>query len=203
MNNYNLTFECRSGIDYCESCTYKWIRDNNIVYSGHRYITTKSLLVIINLTVADTGQYQCTMFNNMEKKIATKTIQLVIKGTFDLIQPYYVCMYVHTYAVPAPRIITHPVNVYAAAPFSGVFTCSASGYGIVSVNWMRKDLTILETMALPAKAIISLEYSPEVTTSTLLIPNVTISDVGRYYCIVWAENKASRSNIAKLLLSGM
>ena len=35
-----------------------------------------------------------------------------------------------------------------------------------------------------------------------MIPNVTISDVGRYYCVVWAENKASRSNRAKLLLSG-
>ena len=105
--------------------------------------------------------------------------------------------------VPAPHIITHPTDQFAAAPFSGVFTCSASGYSIMLVNWIRKDLTVWETKPLPAKAIISLDSSSEVTTSTLMIPNVTISDVGRYYCVVWAENKATRSNIAKLLLSGM
>ena len=104
--------------------------------------------------------------------------------------------------VPAPCIITHPTDQFAAAPFSGVFTCSASGYGIMLVNWIRKDLIVLNTKPLPAKAIISLESTPEVTTSTLVIPNVTISDVGRYYCVIWAENKASRSNDAKLLLSG-
>ena len=112
-------------------------------------------------------------------------------------------MYVRTYIVPAPRIIIHPTDQFGAAPFSGVFTCAASGYGTLLVNWIRKDLTVWETKLLPAKAIISLESSSEVTTSTLVIPNVTISDVGRYYCVVWAENKASRSNIAKLLLSGM
>ena len=107
------------------------------------------------------------------------------------------------YVVPAPCIIIHPTDQFAAAPFSGVFTCSASGYDIRLVNWIRKDLTILETKPLPAKAIISVESTPAVTTTTLVIPNVTISDVDRYYCIVWAENKASRSNDAKLLLSGM
>ena len=108
-----------------------------------------------------------------------------------------------TNIVPAPHIITHPTDIFAADPFSAVFTCSASGYGKLSVVWFRKDLVMLEVKPLPSKAIISLESLPKVTISTLVIPNVTTNDVGHYYCIVWGKNKASRSNAGKLLLSGM
>ena len=105
--------------------------------------------------------------------------------------------------VPAPHIITHPTDTFAAAPFSGVFTCSASGYGKFSVVWFREDLALLKARSLPSKANISQKFSLKVTTGTLVIPNVTIDDVGSYYCIVWSENKASRSNAGNLLLSGM
>ena len=40
------------------------------------------------------------------------------------------------------------------------------------------------------------------TTSTLTIPNVAIEDVGRYYCVVWARNKATQSRVANLFLAG-
>ena len=62
---------------------------------------------------------------------------------------------------------------------------------------------MLESKPLPSKAIVSLDTTLKVITNTLVIPNVTAKDVGSYYCIVWGENKASRSNTAKLLLSGM
>ena len=53
---------------------------------------------------------------------------------------------------------------------------------------------MMETKPLPIKTIVSLKSSPEVTTSTLIIPNVTLND-----------HQATRSNAAKLciLLSGM
>ena len=105
--------------------------------------------------------------------------------------------------VHAPHIITHPIDTFAAAPFGGIFTCSASGYGTLSVVWFKKDLAMLEFKPLPSKAIISLDTSLKVTTNTLVIPNVTANDIGSYYCVVWGENKASRSNTAKLHLSGM
>jgi len=105
--------------------------------------------------------------------------------------------------VPGPHIIIHPIDTTAAAPFSGVLTCSASGYGTLLVNWVRKDLDMLKTKPLPTKANISLKSSPEATSSTLVIPNITNNDVGKYYCVVWAGNKASRSNAASLLFSGM
>ena len=56
------------------------MRDNKIVYPGHNYSTVKSSLVIANLTVADAGHYQCTVFNNVQRRIATTTIQLILKG---------------------------------------------------------------------------------------------------------------------------
>ena len=104
--------------------------------------------------------------------------------------------------VRAPHIIAHPIDTFAAAPFSGVFTCSASGYGTLSVVWFKEDLAMREDKPLPNKAIISLESTLKVTISTLAIPNVTTDDVGSYYCIVWGESKASISSITKLLLSG-
>ena len=81
VNNYNLTLDCGSASNYHESCPYKWTQDNKIVYQSHRYITIKSLLVIINLTVADAGHYQCMAFNRVKKRIATNNIQVIIKGT--------------------------------------------------------------------------------------------------------------------------
>ena len=105
--------------------------------------------------------------------------------------------------VSAPHIITHPTDTFAVAPFSGVFTCSASGYGKFSFVWFIEDLALLITRPLPSKVYISQKSSLKVTTSTIVIPNVTIDDVGSYYCIVWGENKASRSNAGNLLLSGM
>ena len=39
----------------------------------------------------------------------------------------------------APTIITDPIDTYAAAPFSGVFTCSAKGCGKVNIIWHRQS----------------------------------------------------------------
>ena len=102
------------------------------------------------------------------------------------------------FTVPGPHIITHPTDTSAAAPFSGVFTCSASGYGTLSIYWMK------ENSDLPTKSFVMLSSSPEVINSTLVIPNVTESDVDQYYCIVWADDiKASKSHAAQLSFSGI
>ena len=42
-----------------------------------------------------------------------------------------------------------------------------------------------------------------VTNSTLIIPNVTEEDVGKYYCQVWTNNIGVRSEKADLYYSGM
>ena len=74
--------DCGSDVNFYESCSYKWKRDNRIIYPGHRYITVKSLLIIVNLTVADAGHYQCTISDSVKRRIRTNTINLLIKGTY-------------------------------------------------------------------------------------------------------------------------
>ena len=55
---------------------------------------------------------------------------------------------------------------------------------------------------LPDKINTAQVSSSEVTTSTLVIPNVNISDVGNYFCIVQSGGKANKSKPAKLTFSG-
>ena len=44
--------------------------------------------------------------------------------------------------------------------------------------------------------------SQGVATGTLIIPNVTEEDVGKYYCQVWANDIGVKSKPATLYLSG-
>jgi len=56
---------------------------------------------------------------------------------------------------------------------------------------------------LPGKSVVSHISSPEVTSSTLVIPNVTNDDVGSYYCVVWAGRQAAQSEKARLDMASM
>ena len=96
----------------------------------------------------------------------------------------------------APTITTHPTDTYAAAPFSGVFTCSAKGCSHLKIIWHRQN------DPLPEKAYSTSVRSTNQVTNTLNIPNVTIEDTGNYYCVVWAKVTATRSKVANLFLAG-
>ena len=95
-------------------------------------------------------------------------------------------------------MITHPTDTSAAAPFSGVFTCSAGAYGHLNISWYREYVPF---GILPEKCTISQLSSVEITTSTLIVPNVTDEDIGKYYCVVWANKLATRSKSATLYVS--
>ena len=94
------------------------------------------------------------------------------------------------------QIVTQPTNTSAAAPFSGVFTCSVSGYGYQMITW-RKQPSIL-----PHKHRTTEMISHGIVTSTLIIPNVTEEDVGKYHCQVWANNYGIKSDKAVLHYAG-
>jgi len=93
-------------------------------------------------------------------------------------------------------IIIHPTDISAAAPFSGVFTCSAGGYGYRNIIWHRRNKPI------PKKAYSTVMPTVNETKSVLTIPNVTSEDVGIYYCVVWINKKAQQSHTAILFLAG-
>ena len=99
--------------------------------------------------------------------------------------------------VSRSNIVTQPTDTSAAAPFSGVFTCSVIGYGYQNITWYKQSGT------LPPKYQTKKMTSDGVITSTLIIPNVTKEDVGEYYCQVWANNVGVRSEKANLYYSGI
>ena len=102
------------------------------------------------------------------------------------------------FCVVAPStIVTQPTDTSAAAPFSAVFTCAAEGYGYQNITWHKQSGT------LPHKHMISQMTSHGVATGTLIIPNVTEEDVGKYYCRVSANNIYVESKRAELYYSGM
>ena len=102
-------------------------------------------------------------------------------------------------SVPFPHIITHPTDTSAAAPFSAVFTCSARGYGYLNITWYKNNKVY---NMITNKSTIHQTSSLNITTSTLVIYNVTEHDVGMYHCQVWASSKASQSRMADLVYPG-
>ena len=111
-----------------------------------------------------------------------------------------VCTLLFPLVLP-PHIITHPIDTSAAAPFNGVFNCSAGGNGYRNITWYKQHVP---REHLPEKCTTDQVSSPDVTTSTLIVPNVTEEDNGKYYCVVWADSKlATTSKSATLYVSGM
>ena len=96
-----------------------------------------------------------------------------------------------------PRVVTHPTDTSAAAPFSALFSCSVQAYGYLTVTWYRNNRD-----PLPKKAYSMLMPSLDITTSVLTIPNVASEDVGMYYCAVQANRKTAQSLAANLILAG-
>ena len=107
-----------------------------------------------------------------------------------------ICKFVH-YVVAAPRVVTHPNDTSAAAPFGALFNCSIQTYGYLTVTWYRNN-----TYPVPAKAYSTLIPSVNVTTSILNIPNVTSKDIGTYCCVAQVGRITVKSLTANLFLAG-
>ena len=113
---------------------------------------------------------------------------------------YYNCIYMFVYIlsiVYAPRVVTHPTDTGAAAPFSALFNCSVRVYGYLNITWYRNNKD-----PVPSKAYSMVIPSVNEITSILTIPNVTSEDVGTYYCEAWANRKATLSLTANLFFAG-
>ena len=99
--------------------------------------------------------------------------------------------------VESVRIVVQPTDTSAAAPFSALFKISIQVYGYLTINWYKNYRT-----PVPEKAYLTLIPSVNETTSILTIPTVTSEDVGTYYCVVRANNKAVKSLTVNLFLAG-
>jgi len=82
-----------------------------------------------------------------------------------------------------------------------VFTCSVSAFGYLNIIWYRNN-EVYKTVINKSKIIVTSSHN--VTTSNLIIVNVTMKDGGVYYCEAWANNrKVSQSGPANLFYTGM
>ena len=99
-----------------------------------------------------------------------------------------------------PHFIIHPVDAYAATPFTATFTCSAQGHGVLSIEWKREGS--LELSSQSNQTILFPEITESYINSTLVLYNVTDIDAGKYYCTASNEMKASNSTTANLIFSG-
>lgn len=122
-----------------------------------------------------------------------------------LIVYIYIYIYIlYIYHIVGPRIVNQPTDSYAAAPFSGIFTCSAQGYGPLTISW-RKYIGPFYIVSPPDKCNVSTTNSSEVTVSTLEIPNPSDKDAGEYFCVVnasYGDQNVIASKRASLHISG-
>ena len=83
VNNYNLTLECT---DTCtdhnksNSASYKWKRDDSVIYASNHYVYFSSKLIIVNVTKLDGGYYQCQIFDSLQGMITIRAVNIIIKG---------------------------------------------------------------------------------------------------------------------------
>ena len=190
----SITLMCKaSGLG---TLVYSWERSS----SGSSWTTvsndnTTSYTTDTRLTI---GQYMYRCIVSNEAGSVMSNIATVIVCSECLKQRRFLVNLMCCLLLgPFPLILTHTTDTTAAAPFSGLFTCSVTGCGHLNITWYRRGAP------LPTKSKSTEVSSPTVTTSTLVIPNVTNDDVGSYYCIVWANNRASKSNTSMLYFSGM
>jgi len=101
------------------------------------------------------------------------------------------------YLASSSSFVTHPVDTSAATPYGGVFRCSVYGYGYQNITWHKTS------GKLPHKHKSEEISSPRIVETTLIIPNVTEQDAGKYYCQVWANNIGIQSEQANLYYSGI
>jgi len=194
--HFDVYLRCRAVGD---NLKYQWTHNNIVlVPNSHYSIVNESDIVINNVQSSDAGQYQCIVSNN-GGRVTSKyaTILVVDKGE---IWCTYCILKLIVQIVPAPHIITHPTDTSAAAPFSAVFTCSVSAFGYLNIIWYRNN-EVYKTVINKSK--ITMTSSHNVTTSNLIIVNVTMKDSGVYYCEAWANRKASQSRSANLFYAGM
>ena len=107
----------------------------------------------------------------------------------------YACMCVHCvyiffiHAVELPNITRPPLSQNIPLLQDAVFNCSATGYNI-SYHW------VFEPTSKPSEVI-------GINNSTLMIPNVTSSDDGKYTCVATNIGGNVRSHAAQMTIVGM
>ena len=89
--------------------------------------------------------------------------------------------------VSSPKIILQPNDTNATVNVCNLalFTCAASGFGVIKVTWERVNYT------LPITGDVTEKRSLNEVSSTLKISKIVGYYSGQYYCV--AENEAGKA----------
>lgn len=134
--------------------TYQW-KKNNIAISGQ----TTSTLNLTNVSPSDSGIYTCDVTGPC--------------GTIATNQAAFVVIYL--------TINTNPVDLIKCQGDSAIFSCSASGSGIITYQWRKNGNPIAGA-----------------TSSTYIIPSVLLGDSGYYSCAISNTSINKTTNTAYL-----
>ena len=109
------------------------------------------------------------------------------------------CVLDTIYTVSQPVILNHPVATNTSVYSSVQFSCTARGFRLIDIVWMKETSSML-----PRTSVITTSTSPDKNeiTSTLQISEVIGYYSGQYYCV--ARNSAGNvsSNSANLYVEG-
>ncbi|XP_047519241.1 Down syndrome cell adhesion molecule-like protein Dscam2 [Pieris napi] len=142
---------------------FEWLKDGKRIPSNLKVVERSSelfsALVIKSVALEHCGTYTC---------VATNHVATVNKST-------------ELYIKVAPKWLLEPSNSSVVLGKRGIVSCSATGYPIPQVHWMKKD-AILGTwqpvLELAGGGILSL------ANGSLVIDEVSLTDEGLYSCNV-------------------
>ena len=101
----------------------------------------------------------------------------------------FILIQISVHTVQLPNITKPPLSQNVSLLQDAVFVCSATGYNI-SYHWIFKPTSK------PSEVI-------GINNSTLMIPNVTSSDDGKYTCVATNIGGNVRSHAAQMTIVGM
>ena len=155
-------------------------RDNPV--ADKAFITNASIpggitstLTIPNVDGSDGARYRCRLTNSAGFTDSARA-RLTIGGKHGMF--IQCCINPHIYTDDPPRITTHPMDVLADNGSNVTFTCVAVSYLGANFTWMYNGEVLKEN----DRTIITTTNSTITYTTTLMILNVQLPDIGSYMC---------------------
>ena len=152
---------------------YSWFKtDESGITVLEQFHANSSTLLIQNVTVSDSGYYQCRV-QGQDRYIAN-SIPAQLSGNHILCKTVKV-LFGYNIVIVTVQIISHPVSVTSYENSTASLICRAEGSGPINYQWAKVNGEIADSRA------------EGINGPILTIYPVTEQDEGEYYCVVSNE----------------